>query len=182
MFEVGFTELLVIFVLALVVLGPEKLPRVAAQVGRWVGRARAMARQFKEQLEEEVNVAEANKTKPAPAAAPPSSSPAYDVPPESSVPPDHATTAEATAAPSDSAVRTEGHDAGPPPAPEAEVYQPPAYATASNGAAPGPTGEAVTSAVKSPPSETASNDTAAPLQEPALRPGDVITSTHERGI
>ena len=45
MFEVGFTEILVISVLALVVLGPEKLPRVAAQIGRWVGRARAMARQ-----------------------------------------------------------------------------------------------------------------------------------------
>jgi sec-independent protein translocase protein TatB len=38
------------------VLGPEKLPRAASQVGRWVGRARAMARQFREQLEEEVNL------------------------------------------------------------------------------------------------------------------------------
>jgi sec-independent protein translocase protein TatB len=63
MFEVGFTEILVISVLALVVLGPEKLPRVAAQIGRWVGRARSMARQFREQLEEEVQVAETNKTK-----------------------------------------------------------------------------------------------------------------------
>lgn len=54
MFEVGFTEILVISVLALVVLGPEKLPRVAAQIGKWVGRARAMARQFREQLEDEV--------------------------------------------------------------------------------------------------------------------------------
>src|SRR5690242_6658074 len=63
MFEVGFTEILVISVLALVVLGPEKLPRVAAQIGRWVGRARAMARQFREQLEEEVSLAETNKTK-----------------------------------------------------------------------------------------------------------------------
>jgi len=53
MFEVGFTEMLLIAVLALVVLGPERLPRVAAQLGRWVGRARAMARQFREQLEEE---------------------------------------------------------------------------------------------------------------------------------
>ncbi len=57
MFEVGFTEILLISVLALVVLGPEKLPRVAAQVGRWMGRARSMARQFREQLEDEVNVA-----------------------------------------------------------------------------------------------------------------------------
>src|SRR6478752_3948053 len=64
MFEVGFTEILLISVLALVVLGPEKLPRVAAQVGRWMGRARAMARQFREQLEDEVNVAESQKTRP----------------------------------------------------------------------------------------------------------------------
>src|SRR3954470_23415408 len=55
MFEVGFSELLLIFALALVVLGPEKLPKLAAQVGRWVGRARAMARQFREQLEEEAH-------------------------------------------------------------------------------------------------------------------------------
>ena len=55
MFEVGFSELLVIFALALVVLGPERLPKLAAQVGRWVGRARAMARQFREQLEAEAS-------------------------------------------------------------------------------------------------------------------------------
>jgi sec-independent protein translocase protein TatB len=56
MFEVGFSEMLLIAVLALVVLGPERLPRVAAQMGRWVGRARAMARQFREQLEEEASL------------------------------------------------------------------------------------------------------------------------------
>jgi sec-independent protein translocase protein TatB len=55
MFEVGFTELLLIFALALIVLGPEKLPKLAQQVGRWVGRARAMARQFRDQLEEEAH-------------------------------------------------------------------------------------------------------------------------------
>lgn len=55
MFEVGFTELLLIFALALIVLGPEKLPKLAQQVGRWVGRARAMARQFRDQLEEEAS-------------------------------------------------------------------------------------------------------------------------------
>ena len=55
MFEVGFSELLLIFALALVVLGPEKLPKLAQQVGRWVGRARAMARQFRDQLEEEAH-------------------------------------------------------------------------------------------------------------------------------
>jgi sec-independent protein translocase protein TatB len=55
MFEIGFSEILVIMAIALVVLGPEKLPRLASQVGRWVGRAKAMARQFREQLEEEAN-------------------------------------------------------------------------------------------------------------------------------
>src|SRR5450631_4825150 len=53
MFEFGFFEIVVIFGLALVVLGPEKLPKLASTVGRWVGRARAMARQFQDQLEAE---------------------------------------------------------------------------------------------------------------------------------
>jgi Sec-independent protein translocase protein TatA len=44
-----------------VVLGPEKLPRVVAEIGRWVGRARAMARQFREQLEEEVEIERARR-------------------------------------------------------------------------------------------------------------------------
>jgi sec-independent protein translocase protein TatB len=61
MFDIGFSEVLLIFVIALVVLGPEKLPRAASQGGRWVGRARAMARQFKEQLEEEVNLENVRK-------------------------------------------------------------------------------------------------------------------------
>ncbi len=56
MFEVGFSELLLIMALALIVLGPEKLPKVASHVGRWMGRARAMARQFRETLEEEVQL------------------------------------------------------------------------------------------------------------------------------
>jgi sec-independent protein translocase protein TatB len=65
MFEGRFFELLIIFVLALVVLGPEKLPRVVSEVGRWVGRARAMARQFREQLEEEVVLEETRRTQAA---------------------------------------------------------------------------------------------------------------------
>lgn len=70
MFEVGFSELLVIFALALVVLGPERLPKLAAQVGRWIGRARAMARQFREQLEAEANAID------------PAASTSYTPPPE----------------------------------------------------------------------------------------------------
>jgi sec-independent protein translocase protein TatB len=61
MFEIGFQEILLIFVIALVVLGPERLPKLVAQVGRWAGKAKAMARQFREQLESEINLDELNK-------------------------------------------------------------------------------------------------------------------------
>ena len=54
MFEVGFTEIVLIFGIALLVLGPARLPKLAADLGRWAGRARAMARQLRTQLEQEV--------------------------------------------------------------------------------------------------------------------------------
>ena len=66
MFDIGFSEILVIFVVALVVLGPERLPRVVREVGRWVGRARAMARQFQEQLEDEVDLDRSRTIRPEP--------------------------------------------------------------------------------------------------------------------
>ena len=55
MFEVGFTEILLICAIALLVLGPARLPKLAADVGRWAGRARSMARQLRTQLEQEVH-------------------------------------------------------------------------------------------------------------------------------
>ncbi|MFO1405949.1 MAG: Sec-independent protein translocase protein TatB [Steroidobacteraceae bacterium] len=55
MFEVGFTEILLIFGIALLVLGPARLPKLAADVGRWAGRARAVVRQLRTQLEQEVH-------------------------------------------------------------------------------------------------------------------------------
>jgi sec-independent protein translocase protein TatB len=57
------------------VLGPEKLPRVVAEFGRWVGRARAMARQFREQLEEEVQLEEARRAQRTPPPPPPAEAP-----------------------------------------------------------------------------------------------------------
>ena len=55
MFEVGFQELVLIALLALIVLGPEKLPKLAAKLGRWTGQARSMARNLRHQLEQEVS-------------------------------------------------------------------------------------------------------------------------------
>jgi len=81
MFDIGFGEVLLIFVLGLIVLGPEKLPKVAAEVGRWIGRARGMARQFREQLEEEVNLEELRRTRQSVEGIIPPDSPAPAVPP-----------------------------------------------------------------------------------------------------
>jgi sec-independent protein translocase protein TatB len=55
MLDFGFSEIVLTSAIALIVLGPEKLPKVARQVGNWMGRARAMARQLTEKLEREVN-------------------------------------------------------------------------------------------------------------------------------
>jgi sec-independent protein translocase protein TatB len=52
---VGFSELIILFLIGLIVLGPEKLPRVANQLGTWLGQARRMTRVMKRQLEEELN-------------------------------------------------------------------------------------------------------------------------------
>ncbi len=75
MLDVGFSEILLTSAIALIVLGPERLPKVARQVGNWMGRARAMARQLSEQLEREVSADELLKSqkKSAPAADPPMS-------------------------------------------------------------------------------------------------------------
>src|SRR5690606_24762012 len=61
MFDFAFSELMVICVVALVVLGPTRLPGVVRKVGRWIGKARAMARDFRQQLENEVTLDELNR-------------------------------------------------------------------------------------------------------------------------
>ncbi len=81
MFEVGFTEIILILGIALLVLGPERLPKLANQVGRWAGRARAMARQLRQQLDEEVTIID--KDDFGPAARRPPGTPAVGTPPPS---------------------------------------------------------------------------------------------------
>ena len=52
---IGFSELIILFVIGLIVLGPERLPRVANQLGGWIGQARRMTRIMKRQLEDELD-------------------------------------------------------------------------------------------------------------------------------
>lgn len=54
MFDVGFSEILVIAVVALLVLGPERLPKAARFAGLWVRRARAQWNSVKAELENEL--------------------------------------------------------------------------------------------------------------------------------
>jgi sec-independent protein translocase protein TatB len=53
MFDVGFSELLLCFVVALVVLGPQKLPAVARTLGRWTAKARSYVSNLSAELERE---------------------------------------------------------------------------------------------------------------------------------
>ncbi|MEX2519444.1 MAG: Sec-independent protein translocase protein TatB [Paracoccaceae bacterium] len=52
MLDIGFTELLVIGALALIVVGPKELPGLLRTVGQYVGKARAMARDFQRSMED----------------------------------------------------------------------------------------------------------------------------------
>lgn len=52
---IGFSEFLILCVIGLIVLGPERLPKVARQIGGWVGQARRMTRALKRQLEDELD-------------------------------------------------------------------------------------------------------------------------------
>lgn len=61
MFDVAFSELIVIAVIALVVIGPEKLPRVARTVGTIAGRLQRYVSTFKAEIEREMQMEELQK-------------------------------------------------------------------------------------------------------------------------
>ncbi|KAA3629892.1 MAG: twin-arginine translocase subunit TatB [Proteobacteria bacterium] len=58
MFDIGFWEMSLIALIALIVLGPERLPGVARTVGHWIGRARRMIGEVKADIDREIRNAE----------------------------------------------------------------------------------------------------------------------------
>jgi sec-independent protein translocase protein TatB len=58
MFDIGWSELVVIGVVALIAIGPKELPGVLRMVGQWMGKARRMAGEFQSQFQEAMREAE----------------------------------------------------------------------------------------------------------------------------
>ncbi|ADE13269.1 twin-arginine translocation protein, TatB subunit [Nitrosococcus halophilus Nc 4] len=58
MFDIGFWEILVILVILLVVVGPERLPTVARTTALWIRKARRFVSQIKQEVEEELRAEE----------------------------------------------------------------------------------------------------------------------------
>jgi sec-independent protein translocase protein TatB len=58
MFDFGFWELAIVMVVALLVVGPERLPALAGQIGKWVGKAKRMMASVRSDIESEIKAAE----------------------------------------------------------------------------------------------------------------------------
>src|ERR1700739_4946049 len=58
MFDIGWSELVLIAVVALIAIGPKELPGVLRMVGQWMGKARKMAAEFQGQFQEAMREAE----------------------------------------------------------------------------------------------------------------------------
>ena len=88
MFDIGPGELVLVAIIGLLVLGPQRLPKVAAEIGKWVGRARRTATQLRRQLEREIELSEIEKPPtPPPTQTPPSPPAAQAAPTSGEVPP-----------------------------------------------------------------------------------------------
>jgi len=61
MFDIGFSELLLFGVIALIVLGPEKLPQAARTAGQWYAKLRRMISTLQSEIESELDLAETRK-------------------------------------------------------------------------------------------------------------------------
>lgn len=62
MFDIGFAEILIVAIVALVVLGPEKLPTAIRTVGLWVGRIRRTVGSIQAEISQELKIDELKRT------------------------------------------------------------------------------------------------------------------------
>jgi len=56
MFDVGFSEMLLVALIALLVFGPERLPKVAREAALWIKKVRAMASSVKQEIDREMQL------------------------------------------------------------------------------------------------------------------------------
>ena len=63
MFDFGFSEIVVILMISLIVLGPERLPKAARQVGLWVSKVRAFVNTAKSDLSQQLDTSELSSVK-----------------------------------------------------------------------------------------------------------------------
>jgi sec-independent protein translocase protein TatB len=63
MFDIGWSEMAIVLLVALIVIGPKDLPRLARNMGQWAAKGRAMAREFHRALEDMAREAELDKVK-----------------------------------------------------------------------------------------------------------------------
>jgi len=61
MFDIGFMEIIFIMVIALLVVGPERLPRIARTAGLWVGKMRGFVSSVKADIDKEIATEELKK-------------------------------------------------------------------------------------------------------------------------
>jgi sec-independent protein translocase protein TatB len=62
-FDLGWSEMGIVLLVALLVLGPKEMPKLARDLGRWVGKARSLAREFQRSLEDMAREAELDDVK-----------------------------------------------------------------------------------------------------------------------
>jgi sec-independent protein translocase protein TatB len=61
MFDIGFSEMFMVLVIALIVIGPERLPAFAKKVGRFIGKAKRSFENVKREVQSELETEELNK-------------------------------------------------------------------------------------------------------------------------
>ncbi len=99
MFDSGFGELILIFIIGLLVLGPQRLPKVAAEIGKWVGRARRTATELRRQLEREIELNDIQPPPPPPPSSTDTQNPFHHAPIDTDAPPPTDTASATPAAP-----------------------------------------------------------------------------------